>query len=92
MIYTVKIYLLMEIIVKNFEHDFSEYCGTQYCVGTGTGLDSIYIILKALGIGKGDEVIIPSNTYIATALAVTYVGADVVMLSLILQHIILIVI
>lgn len=66
---------------KKFEHDFSEYCGTQYCVGTGTGLDSIYIILKALGIGKGDEVIIPSNTYIATALAVTYAGADVVMVE-----------
>lgn len=58
-----------------FEKAFSEYCGTQYCIGVGNGLDALMLALKALGVGKGDEVIIPSHTYIATALAVTYVGA-----------------
>lgn len=58
-----------------FEKAYSEYCGTKYCVGVGNGLDALMMSLKALGIGDGDEVIVPSNTYIATALAVTYVGA-----------------
>ena len=60
---------------ENFEKAFAEYCNTKYCVGVGNGLDALMLILKALGIGEGDEVIVPSNTYIATALAVTYVGA-----------------
>lgn len=59
-----------------FEKAFADYCGTKYCVGTGNGLDALVLILKALGIGAGDEVIVPSNTYIATALAVTYAGAS----------------
>lgn len=58
-----------------FEKEFAEYCEAKYCVGVATGLDAIYLILKALNIGSGDEVIVPSNTYIATALAVSYVGA-----------------
>ena len=58
-----------------FEKAFADYCGTKYCVGVGNGLDALILSLKALGIGNGDEVIVPSNTYIATALAVTYVGA-----------------
>lgn len=58
-----------------FEKAFAEYCGAKYCVGVGNGLDALMLALKALGIGVGDEVIVPSNTYIATALAVTYVGA-----------------
>lgn len=58
-----------------FEKAFAEYCGTDYCVGVGNGLDALVIALKGLGVGAGDEVIVPSNTYIATALAVTYVGA-----------------
>lgn len=58
-----------------FEKAFAEYCGTQYCVGVGNGLDALMLALKALDVGEGDEVIVPSNTYIATALAVTYVGA-----------------
>ncbi len=58
-----------------FEKSFAEYCGAKYCVGVGNGLDALMLILKAIGIGDGDEVIVPSNTYIATALAVTYVGA-----------------
>ncbi len=63
---------------ESFEQSFAEYCGTEYCVGVGNGLDALMLILKALNIGEGDEVIVPSNTYIATALAVTYVGAKVV--------------
>ena len=58
-----------------FEKAFAAYCGCDYCVGCGNGLDALYLSLKALEIGPGDEVIVPSNTYIATALAVTYVGA-----------------
>ena len=58
-----------------FEKAFAEYCGTQYCIGVGNGLDALMLSLRALEIGDGDEVIVPSNTYIATALAVTYVGA-----------------
>lgn len=60
---------------ETFEKAFAEYCGTKYCVGVGNGLDALMLALKAMGIGEGDEVIVPSNTYIATALAVTYVGA-----------------
>ena len=60
---------------EKFETAFSEYCESKYCVGTGNGLDSLMMALKALGISSDDEVIVPSNTYIATALAVTYVGA-----------------
>ncbi|MBE5943313.1 MAG: DegT/DnrJ/EryC1/StrS family aminotransferase [Lachnospiraceae bacterium] len=58
-----------------FEESFAGFCNSKYCVGTGNGLDALVLPLKALGIGEGDEVIVPSNTYIATALAVTYVGA-----------------
>ncbi|MCF0146123.1 MAG: DegT/DnrJ/EryC1/StrS family aminotransferase, partial [Eubacterium sp.] len=60
---------------KSFEKAFSEYVGTKYCVGCGNGLDALMLSLRALGIGEGDEVIVPSNTFIATALAVTYVNA-----------------
>ena len=58
-----------------FEKAFAEYCGVKHCVGVGNGLDALMLALKALGIGEGDEVIVPSNTFIATALAVTYTGA-----------------
>lgn len=60
---------------KAFETKFAEYCDAKYCVGVGNGLDALMLILMALDIGDGDEVIVPSNTYIATALAVTHVGA-----------------
>lgn len=60
---------------KVFEKAFAEYCDSKYCVGVGNGLDALMLALKALGVGEDDEVIVPSNTYIATALAVTYVGA-----------------
>lgn len=60
---------------KAFEQAFAQYCNMEYCIGVGNGLDALFLVLKAWGIGEGDEVIVPSNTYIATALAVTYVGA-----------------
>ncbi len=60
---------------EQFEKEFATFCGVKHCVGVGTGLDAIYLILKALDIGAGDEVIVPSNTFIATALAVSYAGA-----------------
>ena len=66
---------------QKFEKEFAEYCNTKYCVGCGNGLDALILALKTLGIKEGDEVIVPSNTYIATALAVTYVGAKPVMVE-----------
>jgi len=61
--------------VSNFEKEFARYCGSKYCVGVGNGLDALHLALRALGIGKGDEVIVPSNTYIATWIAVSIAGA-----------------
>lgn len=61
--------------LTEFENNFAKYCGTNYCIGVGNGLEGISIGLRALGVKGGDEVIIPSHTYIATALAVTYIGA-----------------
>lgn len=58
-----------------FEKEFSEYSHTNYCVGVGNGLDALHLILKGYGIGEGDEVIVPSNTFIATWLAVSHAGA-----------------
>ena len=66
---------------EKFEEEFATFCNTKYCVGCGNGLDAIILSLKALGIKEGDEVIVPSNTYIATALAVTYVGATPIMVE-----------
>lgn len=60
---------------EKFEEEFASYCGAKHCIGVATGLDAIYLILKAMEIGAGDEVIVPSNTFIATALAVSYCGA-----------------
>ena len=61
--------------VEKFEKEFANYCGTNYCVGVGNGLDGLILSLLALGIKEGDEVILPSHTYIATALAISDVGA-----------------
>lgn len=60
---------------KDFEKEYSAYIGTKYCIGVGNGLDAISLILRAMEIGVGDEVIVPANTFIATALAVSYAGA-----------------
>lgn len=61
--------------LEAFETEFAEYVGVQYCVGVGNGLEALELLLCAYNIGPGDEVIVPSNTYIATWLAVSYVGA-----------------
>ena len=61
--------------VEAFEREWAAYCGTKHCVGVANGLDALHLILRAAGIGPGDEVIVPSNTYIATWLAVSYAGA-----------------
>lgn len=58
-----------------FEREFADYCGVRHCVGVGNGLDALQLILRAYDIGPGDEVIVPANTFIATWLAVTGVGA-----------------
>lgn len=61
--------------VTAFERDFASYVEAEHCVGVGNGLDALHLALRAMGIGPGDEVIVPSNTYIATWLAVSYAGA-----------------
>ncbi|MES2741361.1 MAG: DegT/DnrJ/EryC1/StrS family aminotransferase [Pseudomonadota bacterium] len=61
--------------LESFETKFAAYCGSAQAVGVANGLDAIFLLLKAYGIGPGDEVIVPSNTYIATWLAVTHCGA-----------------
>lgn len=61
--------------VEAFEREYAAYCGSAYCVGVASGLDALFLSLKAWGIGRGDEVIVPSNTYIATWLAVSHTGA-----------------
>ena len=61
--------------VHAFEQEFAEYIGVKYCVGVGNGLEALELILMGYGIGEEDEVIVPANTYIASWLAVSYVGA-----------------
>lgn len=61
--------------VEHFEEEFAAHCEAKYCVSAANGLDALHLILRAMGIGAGDEVIVPSNTFIATWLAVTYAGA-----------------
>jgi dTDP-4-amino-4,6-dideoxygalactose transaminase len=67
-------YILGEEVAA-FEREWAAYCGVRHAVGVGNGLDALTLILRALGVGPGDEVIVPSNTYIATWLAVSAVGA-----------------
>ena len=61
--------------LEEFEKAFANYNGTKYCVGVGSGTDALILSLLACGIGPGDEVLVPANTYIATAFAVSHVGA-----------------
>jgi dTDP-4-amino-4,6-dideoxygalactose transaminase len=61
--------------VKTFEQEFASYCGVDHCIGVGNGLEALHLGLRAWDIGPGDEVIVPTNTYIATWLAVSYAGA-----------------
>lgn len=72
-----KFYILGEH-VKKFEEEYAAFNNTKYCVGVANGLDALYIALKISGVGPGDEVIVPSNTYIATWLAVSQAGATIV--------------
>lgn len=58
-----------------FEQEFARYCGAEHCIGVANGLDALHLVLRAYGIGAGDEVIVPSNTFIATWLGVTHAGA-----------------
>lgn len=66
---------------QSFEKAFAQYNNAKYCVGVGNGLDAIVLALKALNIGAGDEVIVPSNTFIATVLAVTYTNAKPILVE-----------
>lgn len=61
--------------LEALETEFADYCGVDYCVGVGNGLEALHLLLRAYGIGPGDEVIVPSNTFIATWLAVSQCGA-----------------
>lgn len=61
--------------VREFELEFARYCGAKHCVGVGNGLDALHLSLRALGVGPGDEVIVPAHTFIATWLSVSYCGA-----------------
>jgi dTDP-4-amino-4,6-dideoxygalactose transaminase len=64
--------------VEAFEQEYAAFCGTRHCVGLGNGLEALELTLRAWDVEPGDEVIVPSNTYIATWLAVTALGATVV--------------
>ena len=66
---------------KAFEQAFASYLGVNNCVGVGNGLDALVLALRALKIGPGDEVIVPSNTYIASVLAISYAGATPVLVE-----------
>jgi dTDP-4-amino-4,6-dideoxygalactose transaminase len=68
-------HLILGAEVEQFEREFAAYCEAEHAIGVGNGLDALFLILKAMDIGAGDEVIVPSNTFIATWLAVSYVGA-----------------
>ncbi len=61
--------------VKTFEKEYAQFSSTQHCIGVANGLDALILSLKALDVKEGDEIIVPSNTYIATWLAVSYLGA-----------------
>ena len=61
--------------VNRFEAEFAEYCGASHCIGVGSGTDALELMLAALGICSGDEVIVPANTFVATVEAIVAVGA-----------------
>lgn len=60
---------------EEFCKEFARYCGTKHCIGVANGLDALILIIKAYGFGKGDEIIVPANTYIASILAISANGA-----------------
>src|SRR5207248_5960812 len=61
--------------VEEFEHAWSAYCGVPHAVGVGNGTDALQLVISALGVGEGDEVIVPANTFVATAEAIVAAGA-----------------
>lgn len=67
--------------VKEFEKQFSEYCSTNYCVGVANGLDALNLSLRAFNFEKGSEVLVPSNTYIATILSIVYNGLQPILIE-----------
>lgn len=84
--------------VEDFEQDWARYCKSSYCVGVGSGLAALHLLLRAANIGPGHEVLVPANTYIATFLAVSMTGAKCVLVeprketrlidpSLLVQHV-----
>lgn len=68
-------WLILGKQTEAFESEFARCCGTSHCIGVGNGLEALHLVLRAWGVGAGHEVIVPSNTYIATWLAVSQVGA-----------------
>lgn len=71
--------------LDSFETNFAAYCGTRYAVGVASGLDALILIIRAYGFGDGDEIIVPSNTYIATVLAITACRAEPVFVEPVLE-------
>ena len=68
--------------LEAFEKDFAVFCNAPYCAGVGSGTDALYLALKALGVGPGDEVITVAHTYIATAEAISFAGAHPVFVDI----------
>jgi dTDP-4-amino-4,6-dideoxygalactose transaminase len=67
--------------MEQFEREFADYCGTAYSVAVDSGTTALQLVLLALGIGHGDEVLVPANTFIATGAAVALVGATPVFID-----------
>ncbi|HJQ75955.1 MAG TPA: aminotransferase class I/II-fold pyridoxal phosphate-dependent enzyme, partial [Acidimicrobiia bacterium] len=67
--------------VGEFETAFAEFVGTRHCIGVGNGTDALELAVRALGIGRGDSIIVPANSFIASALGVLRAGADVVLVD-----------
>lgn len=74
--------------VERFERDYADFCGVAECVGVGNGTDAIELALRAVGVGADDEVVVPANTFVATAEAVARVGARVVLADVTADHLI----
>lgn len=67
--------------VEAFEREFADYCGVKHCIGVGNGLDALTLIIRAYGFGEGDEIIVPSNTFIASILAISANGATPILVE-----------
>src|SRR5947209_14839450 len=68
--------------VKEFEETFARYCDTEHCVGVANGTDALFIALKTLGVGPGDEVITAAHSFVATSEAIRMAGAQVVFVDI----------